>query len=438
MAASRAPTATPLDRLDAYFRLDPEALRDPGRLLAEVREQGSPIVYSEVLGAFVVVGYAECVEALLNTQVFSSANIRGARAAVLEDRIRELAAAAPEMSDLAARGYGANPHVRVLVNADPPQHTRQRALVMRPFAPRRVAGFEDLTRRVARELSAAARSRGAIEFVSEFSLPLPVRVLAIALGVDPADIPRYQEWSVQLLRVVGRLEIGDQEIAEIVEHRKDFDRYFTRVIDDRLGSPRDDFMTDFVQGAFAGEQPLTLDEALHVIEQLIIAGHETTARNLANAIVLLVETPGLEDRLRERPGAIDAFVEEALRLEPAAPNPFRLAVSDIDIAGAQIPAGSPVVLAYAAANRDPVIFPDPHRVDLDRDAPKPHLTFAMGPHFCIGNALARMEMRIGLEELLGAVRDIRLEGGGGRETITYAPTFTLHGPARLPISVRPI
>ena len=134
----------------------------------------------------------------------------------------------------------------------------------------------------------------------------------------------------------------------------------------------------------------------------------------------------------------DAFVEEALRLEPAAPNPFRLAVSDIAIAGIQIPAGSPVVLAYAAANRDPVIFPDPHRVDLDRDAPKPHLTFAMGPHFCIGNALARMEMRIGLEELLGAVRDIRFEGGGGRETITYAPTFTLHGPARLPIRFRPI
>jgi cytochrome P450 len=196
-------------------------------------------------------------------------------------------------------------------------------------------------------------------------------------------------------------------------------------------------MTDFVQGAFSGDQQLTLDEALHVIEQLIIAGHETTARNLANAIVLLAENPGLEDRLREEPGAIERFVEEALRLESAAPNPFRLAKADFELGGVLITAGSPVVLAYAGANRDPAHFPDPHRVDLDREATKPHLTFAMGPHFCIGNALARMEMRVGLEELLAAVRDIRLEGGGGRETVTYAPTFSLHGPARLPIRFSP-
>jgi cytochrome P450 len=425
-----------LDRLDAYFRLDPEALRDPGRLLAEVREEGPRVVFSDAVGAFVVLGYDECVKALLNTETFSSANIRGARAAVLEDRIRSLAAADPEMRALVARGYGSNPHVRVLVNADPPLHTRQRALVMRPFAPRRIASFESMARSVARELADTARAKGSMEFVSEFSLPLPVRVLAAALGVESADIPRYQEWSVQLLRVVGRLEVADSEIVEIVEHRKDFDRYFTNVIDDRLAKPGDDFMTDFVQGAFSGDHPLTLDEALHVIEQLIIAGHETTARNLANAVVLLAENPGLEDRLRREGGAIERFVEEALRLETAAPNPFRLAKSDHELGGVRITAGSPVVLAYAAANRDPEIFANPHAIDLERDAGKPHLTFAMGPHFCIGSALARMEMRVGLEELLAAVRDIHFEGDGAREQLRYAPTFSLHGPVRLPVTFR--
>src|SRR2546421_7825851 len=132
---------TPLDALDAYFRLDQDALRDPGLVLSRVREQGATVVRCDAVGAFVVVGYEECVQALLRTEVFSSSNIRGARAAVLEDRIRSLAAAAPEMRDLVARGYGANPHVRVLVNADPPLHTRQRALVMRPFAPRRIGSF---------------------------------------------------------------------------------------------------------------------------------------------------------------------------------------------------------------------------------------------------------------------------------------------------------
>jgi cytochrome P450 len=350
------PSAAPHHLLDAYFRLDQEALRDPGRALGRVREQGSSVVYSETVGAFVVMGYDDCVTALLHTEVFSSSNIRGARAAVLEDRIRNLAAESPEMRDLVRRGYGSNPHVRVLVNADPPLHTRQRALVMRPFAPRRIATFEGITRSISRELSASARAKEAIEFVSEFSLPLPVRVLATALGVEAADIPRYQEWSVQLLRVVGRLDVRDSEIAEIVEHRKDFDRYFTNVIDDRMRSPRDDFMTDFVQGAFSGDQPLTLDEALHVIEQLIIAGHETTARNLANAIVLLTENPGLEDRLRAEEGAVERFVEEALRLESAAPNPFRLAKSDFELGGVTITGGTPVVLAYCAAKRDPAVL----------------------------------------------------------------------------------
>jgi cytochrome P450 len=95
-----------------------------------------------------------------------------------------------------------------------------------------------------------------------------------------------------------------------------------------------------------------------------------------------------------------------------------------------------VVLAYAAANRDPEIFANPHAIDLERDAGKPHLTFAMGPHFCIGSALARMEMRVGLEELLAAVRDIHFEGDGAREQLRYAPTFSLHGPVRLPVTFR--
>jgi cytochrome P450 len=426
--------SAPMDRLEAFFRIDPDALRNPGRLLAEIRdESASPVLRSEAVGAYVVAGYAECVEALMHTEVFSSTNIRGAKAAALDDRIRRLAAVAPEMSDLVGRGYGADGHVQVLVNADPPQHTRQRALVMRPFSPRRIGSYEEITRSIARELSGKAGARGGMEFVSEFGVPLPVRVLATALGVDQADVERYKLWAVQFTRVLGRLDVGEEEIVEIAEHRKEFDRYFINVIDDRLRTPRDDFMTDFAQGAVAGEQPLSLDEMLQVIEQLIVAGHETTARNLANAIVLLIENPDLQARLGDDPGLIPRFVEEALRLETSAPAPFRLAKADFELGGVKIPAGSPVILAYTAANRDPAVFPDPHRIDLQREGTKPHLTFAWGPHYCIGNALARMEMRVGLEELLAAVRDIRLEGGGGRESIRYAPSFTLHGPARLPI-----
>ena len=421
--------------LDALFDLSPQALREPWRAFASIRAGGRPVAYSEAAGAYVVTGYAECVEALLQPEVFSSGNMRGKLATELEDRVRRLAAEAPDMRDLVERGYGRMGHVRALATADPPNHTRQRALVGPAFTPRRIATFEPLVRSTAHALLAGIGDRAEVDFVTGFAIPLPVRVLAVVLGVETSDIPRYQTWSVEILRMVGRLSVSDGELAEIVEHRKAFDRYFAEVIADRGAHPRDDFMTDFVRGAGGGEVPLGLDEMLQVLEQFMIAGHETTAKALSSAMLLMLESQGLEDRLRAAPDLMDGFVEEVLRLESPATGPFRVTTREVELGGLAIPAGSAVILGYAGANRDPAVFDRPESLDPARSG-RPHLAFGLGPHFCIGHALARQEMRVGLGVLLERSGGFRLAGGlRGRQDLEYLPSFALHGLKALPIEL---
>ncbi len=430
-------TGPPTPRTDlGRIRLhDPAALRRPHELCRAERQLCGAVHWNEDFASFVVLGAAEVKEVLRQPEVFSSSNSRGGAAMAVEDQVRETAVKAPDMQDLVARGYGRNPGVRAGSNADPPRHTVQRTLISPAFSPRRVRPFgSDIERVAAGLLNDLDRHVGReqpVDLVRTFTSPLPLRVLAAVLGIEPERVDDYARWSVGLLKPVGRIAVEPDEFDDMVRCRKEFDRYFTDLIDDRLARPRDDFMTDFARGATSGAEPLSLDEMLALIEQFVIAGHETTTKLLGNMLLLLTEHPGLADRLRTDADALDSMIDETLRLEGPAQVLNRVALADTVVGGVEIPAGAPVMVFLGAANRDDATFPRPDRLELHRPGGRGHMGFGFGIHFCVGHALARLEAQVGIARFLERY-DFTLPAGMDRDSVCFVPSFAMHGPLELP------
>ena len=174
-----------------------------------------------------------------------------------------------------------------------------------------------------------------------------------------------------------------------------------------------------------GEPPLTTEELLPIIDQILLAGHETTTNLIGNAMLVLLGDDALMTRLRENPDDIPATIEEALRWDPPIQCTYRRATQDDAIEGVAINAGEMVIPMWAGANWDPQVFPNPEQFDIDRPSTKPHMGFGFGPHFCTGAELARIEARVAFEELLGRLNEITLDEAAS--DLTRLPSFASHG-----------
>ncbi|NYE35845.1 cytochrome P450 [Nocardioides cavernae] len=430
------PVTCPFPQLAAMSRVEQPALRNRSAAYREARDQGA-VQWVPEFDAFFVLGRAEVVEVTSRPDIFSSCIARGRGAMAVEDQVRQQVIDLPEMADLVEQGYGKDAHVRAGLVADPPQHTRQRSLVAPAFRPARIRAMEEDIREVAGQLLGPVVARAAageeVELVEAWCKPFPLQVLARVLGVPADMVDDYARWSEGLLKPVGRLSVDDDELAEMVEARLQFDRFFSEMLLERRAHPQDDFLSDFVAGASEeGLQPLTLDEMLGILEQSVIAGHETTTKLMASAMVWLAELPGMLDRLSGDVRLIDAFVDEVLRLDAPSQYGTRQAMRDVELGGVRIPAGSAVITSWGAGNRDAAAFPDPDTFEAGRANRATHLGFGHGIHYCAGHALGRTEMRIGLSILAERVSAVELAVEGGRDGLTYAPSSMLHGPAAVP------
>jgi cytochrome P450 len=188
-------------------------------------------------------------------------------------------------------------------------------------------------------------------------------------------------------------------------------------------------LSDLVQASDDGK--MNTAELLSVIQMLVPAGHETTANSLGSGMRRLAETPSLQDALRTQSGAVDTFVEEVLRLDAPVQGLFRVVRNEIIVDHVTIPVGATVVLSWGAANRDPAKFPDPDAVNLDRKNAAQHLSFGLGAHFCVGNQLARAELRIAFTRLVQRLRNIQL--APALDAVTYRAHFFAYGPASLEV-----
>ncbi|MET0887800.1 MAG: cytochrome P450 [Mycetocola sp.] len=427
----------PFNGMQDLMNLSPEALRRPSEIYRAELED-APVAWVPGFDSYMVFGLQEITEVLQHPEIFSSSITRGRAAMKIEDDVRGMASREPDMQDLVAEGYGRNPDVRAGSTADPPRHAAQRRLVQTAFSAPRVRAYEPLVRDVVSEVldQVALESAAApVDLVATFAAPIPIRILATVLGVEQDDIPDYMRWSVGLLKPVGRAALDPGEIAEMLQCRKEFDRYFMTILLDRIAHPRDDFMTDFATGAGAGEEPLSFDEMLALLEQSVIAGHETSTKAIASALLLLTEHPELLERVRAEPDALDALFDETLRLEGPAQMVHRLALVDTTLGGVDIPAGSAVTSVLASGSRDPRSIERPDELDLSRQDRRGHLGFGTGPHFCVGRLLARLEVTVALGEFLRRF-DFELADGIDRDSLDYMRTYAMHGLMSLPVTVR--
>lgn len=318
---------------------------------------------------------------------------------------------------------------------DPPRHTKLRALISRAFTPRVVANLEPRIRQLSRELLDQTIERGEMDLAADYAVPLPMKVIAEAIGIPAADWPRFKRWSDGILKLSYARSGGEEAAAagrEFGAVTAEMSAYLTDAVAQRRAAPRDDLLTRLVEAEVDGER-LTHDEILGFFQLLVVGGQETTTNLIDNAILCFVEHPDQLARLRATPGLLPSAIEEVLRYRSPLQWMMRTPRRDVEVHGQVIPAGKLVLPMIGSANRDPRLFFDAGRFDVARD-PNPHLAFGHGIHACLGAPLARLEARIALTDLLERVRDFRPASAGPWEP---RRALHVHGPARLPIRFAP-
>lgn len=259
-------------------------------------------------------------------------------------------------------------------------------------------------------------------------------VIATQLGVPMSDYDLFKTWSDAFVAQLSRMASADQQV-EAARLIVEFQKYFAAKIEERRAEPKDDIISDIVHAQFENERPLDVPEMLSILQQLLVAGNETTTHCIAEGVLLLIENPDQHERLKADPGLIETFTEEVLRLATPTANMWRVATTDTDINGVPVPAGGMVQLRFSSANRDENVFDEPDDLDVGRANARSNIAFGHGVHMCIGASLARKELNVAFRVLLERLDDLSL--ACPKEELVYAPNVLLRGVSRLPIRFRP-
>lgn len=403
--------------VDRFFA--PETVQCPYGYYDELRER-APVYQLEDEDVFLVTGYDDCVAVLGDPERFSNKAGPGLRQ-------KELMSPPPAQQTATYRV------VRTLLTNDAPSHTRFRALVAKAFSARRVLALEPMIRAVTNELIDGFAADGRIDFVRDFSQPLPLIVIADFLGVPRSDFDRFQVWSDDAAEVLGG-QLTPERSQQCYDSLGELLEYFAEQLELRRREPREDFLTSLAEAQLAGERPLETEEILSIAYVTLVAGNETTANMLSSLMRLLLENPDQLARIRADRKLIPNAVEEALRLEAPVQGSVRRVREDTEFGDVPMGEGSRLLIVTGAANRDPKMFPDPDRFDLDRPDPRAHITFGKGAHFCLGAALSRLEGAVALELLLDRFSGFEL--GADFEPV-YNDNAVLRGLRSLPMRVTP-
>lgn len=413
--------------VDSLIHREQDAIACPYPIFARLREaEGVP--YNADLGAWIISRYDDVRAILRDTERFSSLSPTGPAQAgeALMAGIMELMKD-PDMASVLGSNTMTRGRVAVLLNADPPDHRRQRKLVNPAFRPDRIRAMEPAMVEVTSRLLAGViddlRVTGSTDIVTRFAVGLPMTIIAMALGVADDDLATFKRWSDDIVMPVGNHSPSVEQVKGFLISTKEFTEYFLAQIASRKVAPTGDLLCDIANARIDGEE-LTDDEQLGMLQQFLVAGNETTTNLIANIVRRLAEEPSLQDRLRDRPELIEGLVEEMLRLEAPVGGLFRQAKVDVEIAGTRIPAGDHLWILFASANRDHCKFESPDSVDPERPNVKEHLAFGNGEHFCPGAGLARSEARIATQMLLEALVNIRLTPDND---FRYGDSFVLRG-----------
>jgi len=391
--------------------LTPEGLADPYSIYREIREAQAATEPSRFLVSFTDVQEAAYDRELSSDRVSSILKPLGPTARedheLLHDTLRS-----------------------IVVFLDQPAHGRVRRLLLRAFTSRMVDAQQPaIDRAVAGLLDEAGRQERP-DLVRTLTYPLPAVVVGEMLGIPAEDRDRFQQWALDIVLVVGSGTLT-QELAERAERSvAEMRAFMADLVARRRTDPGPDLLSAMIAANEDGDR-LSEDELFANALFLMTAGHETATNMLSNAILTLLRHPDQLELLRsDWDGRLDATTEECLRYEGPVQVAARIADRDREFRGRHLRKGQSLVLMLGAANRDPEQFEDPDRFDISR-APQPHLAFSHGPHFCLGAALARAEMKTVLPALFERYPALRL----ARDEVTWQPTLDFRGPDELVVSL---
>ncbi len=316
---------------------------------------------------------------------------------------------------------------RNMLNLDEPDHTRLRGLVHMAFTPRLIANMLERIQTLTDELLDAVQSRGRMDLIRDYALPLPTTIIAEMMGVPVQDRHKFHRWSNALVSSSG----SNWGMLTMLPPLWAFLRYIRKLVKIRQEDPRDDLVSALVHAREAGGR-LSEDELLAMIFLLLVAGHETTVNLIGNGVLALLEHPDQMETLRDDPELIKPAVEELLRYDaPVQLASERYAREEITIAGVTIAPGEMVHALLGSANRDERQFERPDDLDITRE-PNRHLAFGQGVHYCVGAPLARMEGQIAINTLLRRFPDLRL--AVPPQALRRRPGLGLRGLASLPLA----
>lgn len=320
------------------------------------------------------------------------------------------------------------PLERNMLDVDPPDHTRLRALVQKAFTPRVVEQVRARIQKLTESLLDAAVERGRMDMVRDYALPIPTTIIAEMLGVPVEDRHKFHRWS----RSIVQSNPSGWRMMTAIPSAVMFLRYIRKLVKARRAKPQDDLVSALVQVEEAGDQ-LGEGELLAMVFLLLIAGHETTVNLIGNGMLALLEHPHQMEKLREGPELIKPAVEELLRHSgPLETATERYAREDVTVAGVTIPRGAVVYAGLASANRDERQFRNPDAVEITRE-PNRHLAFGLGIHYCLGAPLARLEGQIAIDALLRRVSGLRL--AVSPQALRWRRGLVLRGLEALPVEL---
>lgn len=334
----------------------------------------------------------------------------------------------PEDAELAElRAKTARSGAPTLLAADPPWHARYRSLVNKALSARRVAGMEGYVREIVTDLIDGFIDDGKVDFTSQFADELPMAVIADQIGVPRSDLRDFKKRADLAIGGIERT-IPPEEERAVLRAGLEMQEYFLMRAEERRRDPKDDILTTLATAELEtdeGPRPLNDAEILSILQQLQVAGKETTAHLIGSTMLLFIENPEQLAKVRERPELIGNMTEEALRMESPVRALFRTTTRETTLGGVTLPAKTTLMLIYGAANRDEHEFAEAARFDVERENARNQLAFSAGPHYCIGAALARLEIRVAFEEVLRRMTNFRLDPDHAPPR--HEPSYILRG-----------
>lgn len=407
-----APIGCPIDH--SWSALDDDYLDDPYPIARRFGDE-CPVMFAERMGYVVVSRMEDILEVFTDPDTYASENV--------QDPVFPLSADAAEI--LASPDFDP---IAVMSNRPEPDHGRIRVFTREGFSNRRLKALEPYIERRSHELiDRMLLMPTPVEFVKAFAFPLPGETVFRLIGFPEADDELLKSWCVDRKAFSWGNPTAEQQ-RDIAEHMLSYWRYCRDFTASRMREPTDDLASELLAAHREQPEQLTYREVESVIYGLSFAGHEAVTALICNGLLCLLPRRQQWDQLCRDPSLIANAVEEVLRFESSQVSWRRVTTCDTELGGVPLPKGTQLLLNFAAANRQPDLFPQPDEFDIHRPNAARHISFGKGIHYCLGANLAKLELRIVLQALSQRIPSLRLSPG---QDIKRFPNITFRGPDRL-------